>query len=183
MTPVDTSQEMVIFPQAVRMRDIALIGVLAVMGAAVLPVASAESDRVIVGCGLFLLTLCGWLTWALVRKRARGNPDPSLKLSPQGLHLMTGTKGLIPWREVHEVRTVYVGSNKALMIHVRAGATSRLEESPFFKAARKFDTALGIHALMFFQTNVEVPLSDLAEMIHDYSIAHGGPALQPNKTP
>lgn len=183
MTRVDTSRDYVIFPQSVRKRDIAIIAGIGALGAVVLPAAWLETNWVMMGSGLCMLSLCGGLAWALARRRARGNPDPALKLSPQGLHLMATTTGVIPWAEVNGLGSVYVGSNKALVINVNEGALAQLKESAFFKASRKFDTALGVHALLIFQTNVEVSLYDLADMIHDYSIAHGGPALQPNRTP
>lgn len=183
MTRVDTSRELVIFPRAVRKRNIALVGVIGALGVAVLPMAWAEANWVMAASGLFMIALCGWIMWALARRLARGNVNPALKLSPQGLHLMTGTTGLIPWPEVNGLGSTHVGGNKSLVINVNKAAMAQLQEGPFFKAARKFDTALGVHALVLLQTQVEVPLHDLADMIHDYSIAHGGPALQPNRTP
>lgn len=183
MTTVDTRQELVVFPQTLRKRNIALLAGLAILSAVLLPVGWAEANWIMVGLSGFIALLCGGLALRVFRRYRRGTPDPALTLSPQGLYLMTGTTGLIPWTEITGLGLVYVGSNKALVVNVTKGAIGRLEESPFFKASRKLDTALGIHALLFFQTNVEVPLHDLADMIHDYSIAHGGPALQPNRTP
>lgn len=183
MMQVDTSARLTIFPKPIDWKMLLGSGVIAGLSFAVVPFAWADGAQSIAWMSGGLGASMALMLVLLIRKRARGNPDPSLMLGPEGLHLMTGTTGVIPWAEVNGLGSYAFRGNKALVININKDALAMLEQGKFFKKARKFDAALGVHALLFFQQQVEVPLHDLADMLHDYSIAHGGPPLQPNRTP
>ena len=183
MTTVDTSQSLTIFPQAAGLQAIGVSLLTAVLGGIGIWLGLEQDQWPLSVLTGWLLPLGLWMTWFYARRHRAGNPDPALTLSPEGLRLMTGTTGLIRWGQVNGIGSAQIGGNRALVINVDEAAMAQLDQSRFTKTTRKFDAALGVHALIFFQTQVEIPLHELADMIHDYSIAHGGSALQPNRTP
>ncbi|OAN85057.1 hypothetical protein A8B78_06040 [Jannaschia sp. EhC01] len=181
MRPVDTAQDLVIFPKPIGLRLVlTAIGTIA-LGAVGLWFALEPFNwlMAVLSGGLGLLGV--WMTWAFTVKRAKGNPAPAMMLSPQGLHLLTGVTGVVPWGSINGLGSYNTRGGTGLVINIDKAALAALDQSSVFKAARKFDAAIGVHALIFFQQQVEVPLHDLADMLHDYSVAHGGPPLQPNR--
>ncbi|ABD53743.1 STM3941 family protein [Jannaschia sp. CCS1] len=180
MTQVDTSQRLTIFPRAIGWKM--LLGCAAIVAGslAIVPFAWVDQAWPIVwlsaGFGTFMLVLLV----LLIRKRARGTPDPALMLTPEGLHFLTGTVGVVPWRDVRSLGSFAVKGNQALVINVEKAAIARLDQGKFFKTSRKLDAAIGIHGLTFFQQQLELPIPEVARLLHQYSLAHGGPALQPD---
>lgn len=181
MTRVDTSQELKIFPKPVGFTLIAsAIGVVLLgLGGIVLGITDQMPVIAVMSGGLAVLGI--WMTWAFVRRRNHGRPDATMMLSPEGLHVMTAATGVIPWGAVNGLSSYSTRQMKRLVINVDEAALAALTPSKAFKASRKFDAAIGVHVLIYYQQQVEVPLHDLADMIHDYSVAHGGPPLQPNR--
>lgn len=180
MTPVDTVQELVIFPKPISIGMIVGSFALAALGGVVLPLTWMDQDWFVVGCAVFMLLLGLVLGVLLIRKRRRGNPDATLMLSPRGLQLMTGTTGVIAWRDLKSLGSFSMKGNQALVISIEKAAIDALEQSNFRKQSRKVDAAIGIHRLTFFQQQLEIPIPEVARLLHNYSIAHGGPALQPD---
>ncbi len=180
MKPLGTSQNLTIFPKPVGVSMIIGSIALGLFGAALLPFVYADQEWGLVGGGVFLIMLGAVLGVALIRKRAKGNVDPVLMLSPQGLHLMTGTTGVVPWRDFKSLGSFSIKGNAALIVNIDVAAMARLQQSEFFRKARKVDAAIGIHGLTFLQQSLEIPIPEVAQILHQYSIAHGGPALQPD---
>lgn len=180
MMRVDTSQEMVIFPKPIGWKMIAPCFAIALLGAVVIPMAwpDREWGMVVLGAGLLAVGLL--IAIMLFRKRNRGAVDATLKLSPEGLHLMTGTTGVIAWPMIKNLGSMSIKGSKALVINIDKAAIDGLEKSRFFETSRKLDKALGIHGLTFFEQQLELPVAEVAHLLHQYSIAHGGPALQPD---
>jgi hypothetical protein len=96
MTRVDTNEQITIFPKPIGWKMLLGGGVIAVCSLAMVPFAWSDGDYPIawlaLGFGVFVVLLLA----LLIRKNARGNPVPALMLSPEGLHLMGGTKGRDP---------------------------------------------------------------------------------------
>lgn len=183
MPGVTTDEQVTIFPRPLGRKLLLGNGVIAVGSLAIVPFAWRDQDYAMawlaLGFGVAILCLVAFM----IRHRARGTPIPTLMLSPEGLHLLTGTKGVIPWGRVNGLGSYASRHMRGLVINVDKDALAALEQSAVFKASRKFDAAIGVHALIILEAQSEVPLHDLADMIHDYSIAHGGPPLQPNRHP
>lgn len=178
MMRIDTTQPLVIFPKAISTGLILGCMAIGLLGAVVLPMGWADENWTLVVCGAFLALLGFGLAGALIVKRSKGHVGPTATLAPDGLHLHQGMVGLVPWRDVERLGNYTVKGTTMLLIHVTPEALARLEQSRLTKATRSLDTALGLSSIGFHQQSLEIPLSEFVQCLHQYSIAHGGPALQ-----
>lgn len=177
---IDTQAELSIFPKPIgKSLIVGCLGIIA-LGGAVIPFAWPDRDwRVIIAGAIVFCAGLGLLV-ALLRRRARGSPLPSITLSPAGLEFHAGLEGIVPWAAVLRLGSQSIANTPALLIHLDKQTLDALPQGAFFETSRKFDAALGIHSVALMQQQLELPIETVANLLHHYSITHGGPALQPD---
>lgn len=176
----DLSEELVIYPGHISVGLIIGMFILGALGAALMYIGLLDNDWLPLGLGFGLALIGFGLAVLLIRKRARvsqNGAEPTVKLAPDGLHFYVGAKGRVPWAEVERLSYLTVKGTSMLLVHMSEKRLATLEKSKAFEKAQKLDRMIGITGMSLHQQQLEMPLEVVAELIHQYSMAHGGRPL------
>lgn len=177
---LSTSQNFMVFPQSVGFMMCVGGAVTAASGAVGIWVGWQGDQWMMPVLTGWLLPLGLWMIGAYLTDPGARNPDATLMLSPEGVHFLIEATGVVPWTELHSIGGYLVKGNPGLIINVEEEAMERLSHSEFFRKSHRLDATYGTNGLLIYQQQSKLPLVDLAALLHRYSIAHGGPALQPD---
>ncbi|NSX55058.1 STM3941 family protein [Parasulfitobacter algicola] len=170
----NTQETITIFPNQIGWGLIIGIALIGVFGAAMMVVTWSEQEWIIIAMCAALGAFGLGFALLLIRKRRKGISNPTLMLSPSGLHLMAGATGVIPWNMIQSLGHLSVKGQHALVLNVEKSAIDVLNQSAAVKTSRKIDAAIGINGITFFQQHLQLPIEVVAELLHQYSVAHGG---------